>query len=764
MKTSRTLLSVSLLAWFTAFGSAQDLSQKVSFKSGAGFLNGLFKVLSNETGIGLYTNSQTQNEIVYANFKDVPLSEVMNKLADACGAEWAKEENGFRLVRTDALRKSQEAAEAKARAAKIKASIEKMRDELQKQGQFTAETVEKMAADTRAAITSAQGREGMRQIMGMQNMAPAARAITQMLAVIDPLELATLAPGKRLVLATSPTRMQRPLPGTVNGIINQFVKEQRILAETMAKQPEGPGRGILGFGGLNPDNKALYNNPAKTMLVVTRFGTADSFGLTLTVADSNGETMGNGFHSLGIEAMLPAEATPETNSGTQPAADNGKPIELSEATKQFIELAKTAMPVAPNVMSFSTGDTMMVFAARISLGEETAQSKLSPEWKKRILNCDMDEPMGWIANDVFDAIAKARGNVIACLPDRLIFPLAQAMAAPKSVEAVQKALTTTLDMEATHEGGWSVWKPAMQAFVREERVHRPSLVASLKALDSAARLTLNQKANYAANAPDYSAQLPVDGVFARWINPTAGPRDFGDVAGNLDILRLYGMMTDSQRNALLNAGQVNLSSLSKSQLDVVHNLVYHSFDGPRVQVRNPAQRQTFSPAGPIGGMARERTQILPTGVPGNGILKLRLNREQAVYGFSTDPNQGSVMTAQELAQSQMMAEAMRDTPNGAMIINGSNGQFRVGGTSKADKFKMAQQSVLTFDFQFAVDISMQRQLTDETYDSRGSVMTFSQLPQDFRDRVARSQAEMKAATQGATRAIISDGRGGRNVP
>jgi hypothetical protein len=236
MPLKTTLIASSVL--LAACAIAQDTAQNVTFSTKAAPAKAVLEQLSKLTGVTLLTSPQVANEPLIVRVKDQPLSVLMAKIAEAASAEWQKESNGYRLIRTQARANREMREELAASAAQIKAELDKLAKQLSDYGTFDAKKAKdeaEAAAKLRKQIEEQIGSGGPVRTQfnqGRPTENPASLALKRLLTTLDPAVIAALAPESRTVFALTPTFVQRALPPKAGAILKRSAIAPRRRART----------------------------------------------------------------------------------------------------------------------------------------------------------------------------------------------------------------------------------------------------------------------------------------------------------------------------------------------------------------------------------------------------------------------------------------------------------------------------------------------------------------------------------------------------
>lgn len=743
MRLTFRLIILAAGACSSVLGFAQDLNRRITYSSPAAPIAKVLADLTTAGGVLLRTGTQTKGDILCVRFEAVTLREAMDKIAESLDAEWKDSEGGFLLTRTATAELKAKREEIAARAKVLGASIKKLSEDVEQTPTLTETEAQKVVEESRRQMESlmrgarAGGGGGMTQtVRGLRQMGqsqPGGRAIVRILSEMPIQSLAELGPGTRTVFSTRPTAMQEPMPGGASRIIDKYLDEQRTVEKLAGTGPLGVSTGdvaMLMQGG--PSRERLQTGrPGKTLLVVTRNEMMDGLQCQITVYDAQtGDAMTSGFLVL----------TPDPPTESTAKADAEKPIPISDLSKQFSKLVGGAsgglVAATASFVALADGGStgIEVFGAPLGAPAANKPTELTADWRERILNPDKFEPLSTVPSDIYLGLAKMKErNLVAAFPDSCLLPTARRVAQGdiRPTEAFAKG-RESWKLDITETDGWIVIRPAERHTAREQQVDRPALGTLLKALAANGRLTLDELATYALTAEAINPLNGIDFFYMRILDPATADRQFSSVfQGNRQMLQFYGLLGSSQKTSLGAGRPLPLAGLSQRQRDLVHSMVYHSMDGPRVDIPTGPPAPRGQNQGPQQRVARtnlqsERTEALPTGVPTSGFLNLRIESETAVLATDANGSGGQYLTAEALGRQRAMAS----NPQFAALFPDS-GRF--------DRFRLARQTTYRFRFDFTRSVTLNRNLVDARVDPNSQAVAYEDLPRDFR-REAEAQA------------------------
>lgn len=184
-------MPVLLAAAFFLLGSrpeAPPLDKRVAFFCRATPTSTLLGQLSAVAGMALSSTAEMDREVLVVSADDVPLGDLMKRIAVATGGEWDRRGSGY-VLEPDVARRKQEESEAYRRTVEtIQASIER---------DLAADS----ASDDPPTIPQ------LAKLLGAEN-------------------LAKFADGERQVYARDPNPVQRPLPPAAAPILEQAIRSE----------------------------------------------------------------------------------------------------------------------------------------------------------------------------------------------------------------------------------------------------------------------------------------------------------------------------------------------------------------------------------------------------------------------------------------------------------------------------------------------------------------------------------------------------------
>lgn len=728
------MLRKSLLIALSVLGGvaiAQDQASKFSFKAPAAPAKRIFEELSKATGTPMVASGSVAEDVLVLNLSDVTVADAMAKIATVLHAEWRKEGSGWVLYRGSNLEAADRRVEAANRVAEFRANLNRTLEAQKKAGPFNDDSAKKLVdAQRKMEEEMSRSQGGPIRFSGnfgdVSAQAPSSRAIATLLSRMSDAQIASLTNGNRNVFSLNPTRMQLAMPNGANQILRQFVRDSAIYKDVSQRNrpAQNPNESrtfvINGFGADNTGDGDPTLGIGYALLINQPNQAGPMTSVSLIVADPNGKTLATG--QLFVGGRMNG---PETNQGSQQNNNSEKALPMSDMAKELAKVLGQGSggPGAGRgaVRMLTTSGSGSGSFSISTMGGDGKTPTLSDELKQRVLNPDLYDPLGIAAGEAMSLTADAKGqDLVAYLPDPSFAQLTQAAGSAPTPSSFLTSLNTA-SMVVKQDNGWLLVEPRNPASSRDRRVNRVALGAALKAMNGKGYLSLDDWANFAkkqAKAPRFGE---FDESFFRLINTPAADAGLGQFSfgGGWQTLQFYGSLTTAQKQAMAQNGRVSLNSLSAYQIGLVAEQVFNSFEGPNVINR---QDQSGRPMAFIGmqNVQTERTLLMPNGIPRDGFVTLSQRTNEIVQANSTTSGGGRFFNAEGLAFERVRAER----PELASF----------GPTAQYDQYRMASQRTVGFLFQFTQEVSLSRQLEDNTPGSQ-AFGSYQSLPADFRKKV-----------------------------
>lgn len=568
---------------------AASLKQSLTISLGPDRPKKILASLSQQVGEKLVCAPGLEKEILMIRVKNVSWPVLKTKLAEVSWAQWRKREDEWVFERPQSLVRLHKEAVLRKRAAEFKSQIKAVNSRLTawtpatlnqllaKQSQ-AAETEFNAGVETKSAAIQAMLRTGIDT--------PAGRALTRVLALIDPAELASLSRNSMAVYSTRPTAVERKLPDGTGDVLKQFVVEHESYAAGIAGRKDL----FAPVAYLDPRFNVAPDLPQATrfVIVIRRMfdGGPDA---NLSAVDADGRVVARaGF------------AFSEPSQNATPFKDlPAYPVTLSQTAKEFEAIY--------TVVSGRYGG---------DLGDRAAARKLAIEWIPTFIKSGEIEPMGFIVGDILSQTAKESSvNLVADLPDKLLtfMPMSRYEKDLQSRSLVERMASPFNNMTGKFADGWLELTPADPVSATEDRIDREALGAFSRQVAEKKRVTLDDLANYAVKVPGHICFESIDAMIAK-IYANHDSMTGSGLANYYcaNVLRFWGSLSAGQRTAIRKGEGFAAATLSAEAKFWLNEMVYNV---PRAFATNWQTPLTVPP------LSLERRNILESpyeGLP-NGI-------------------------------------------------------------------------------------------------------------------------------------------------
>lgn len=738
----------AFLVGFSVLGYSQDLTKKISVDIPAARAPIALAALGKAAGLALEPSGNLKDEVFVIKAQDCTVDDIMKRVAQAESGKWIQQNGIYLLVRDSSTSNDQERTELRARTNAIKQALTKLHDKIVKQPVFDQAEAQKYATQTKAVLDQAlQDGNGRRINSGPDaDRSPGTRAASRILSSIDPEKLAQIGMNRRVVFSTNPTPSQLSLNGAALDAFRQFVNEQLLFTQAYGsnQRPDGVNQMIM-INGLGTPTMGS-GDPKLGLglgLVVVQRRMSDMLSVQILAADPKLDTLTTAEYQLSLPGDL---TTPPSAQGEEPLTISAESQEMAAALNAGGDRGSQGTPVRAIAISTSSGPGSD-FAFAVG-GDNSANAKLSPGLRAKILDPVKYEPLAFVPGEAMLALAdRTHKNIVALLPDSCFAGLSRQFARPVTASQL---LATMSDNGLTHkdDGDWIVVSPTQPFAGRAATVNRAAVRNVLRVMDKEGALHLDDVAAYALAENKIIGLTDIDFLYPRLINASLASTNIASLATGSDSLyKFYGTLSQNQRQAIASGQQVRLGNLNQEQLGYVAEMLYNSPQGPNVDlgdqvrggVRSEVRSYSFSSASgsplPIffGGSLSaktERTILVPNGVTTDGYMLGALTSKQVVQAMNSQTGATAILDPGSLALT-------RNIGNQAELASFAGPNY--------DKFRMAHQTSFSIRFLFSRNVMMARSLNDSAPDPNTEAVPYESLPSDFRQQVDQAAQRLQGA-------------------
>ena len=571
-----------------------QLSTPITYTTVAVPLERAMDEIGKTAGVKLSVDQELANEPVILRLDKVPLQDCLDRIAHGIGAEWKPIQGGYQLERSDEMLSKLQAADIDRRASEIKKSIADLESTAQKNGRLTPERAQNVAqqlvefakqrqSGTRAYWSSAR--------KDLYSAFPKSRLLTQLISVLDPREIASLAPGGRFVYAINPTAVQRPLSDIDPQWIQDFCDDTNTLSsavEAEVKKPEAAG--------LSEDLASQYpliqTSPSRVLVIVRPWVMNDRVQISMQLYDAKGNALS------GYQTDLASTFDPFT---MRPQEDKAR----RESKTTGIKLSDRAMQITNRVIK--------------GYNDPSQVPKLDDETLQEILNPTKFDPLSFVTSEIVLGLATQANANVVFLPTDETEALSRVAAMNGFVnwDLFQTSLARNGEMDLSLSDGWLIGKPISPLKAAYYRCPRPAEETYAQSLAKAGFTSIDDLADLVLAMPHGSGLGPADDLSSLVLGPKTAMHDIVTEEG----LRLWASLSDQQKSAAVNGLTISYNMLDKDQLQLLDDFVFLGFkelEPVPSMLKGLSQDQIEQLYN-----SSERTEQLPNGVPLNSALEVK---------------------------------------------------------------------------------------------------------------------------------------------
>lgn len=686
-------------AQVTALSAAAPQAQTVTFTAVAGPASVVLPELGKAIGKNLLASPAVANEILLLRLKDVPEQEALDRIAKVTNATWSPETGGLRLVRTSVQAREMERTQNAEKMEAARRALAKQAERVAKMEAWDAAGARRLGEsleEARKAMGDDYDHAKYQHLQSLDSRTPIVRLTHRVAALLDPVALGQLEPGKRIVFSSSPNRLQRPLPSAAIRWVTDFLREQ----ETWASATEGLFNTQTGFGGDGMYFNRRIASVAKMLVVVERndYDTGGSFNVRVVLGNAKGKTVGRSSISLSAESRTPQDM----EALMKP---DGEPYKI------------TFSPDSEAIL-----DRFM----RMEPSQERQQKPLSDALKAKLLQPERFDPLSFATSEVLlQASEQEKRNLVANLPDSAL-SISYFAGRTKSGPTQLRRLSRDMGLKIEDAPGWMMIQPSDPMV---GRIDRRALGEFTRTVVARGRSTLEERAAFALGLPD---DTPSSWIAFSLVSLVTGQFEMMEL-GEMPMLRFYALMTPQQRAAIAAKQPIPFRMLTPAQTALVLDMVYHG-DEWALNVERPHEPSDDMEMYFSDGLESEPTEVLSNGFSPDAYVLITEGKNAIVQptqkeGLGYGP--ASPMEADNFAMQRHMASQAQQQPGGY-------GEYLA--SMNFDRVRYGERRSLAFYFQLVPKVGMNKGLNDDTL---GPVIPFSQVPEAFRAEVEKRLAEYR---------------------
>lgn len=595
----------SVLILLLSPSGVQDLAQQVTFESRAARIENLMPELAKAAKERLMFSASVKDEVLVISVRDVPLKTLMDKMAHTACAEWVKEEQGYRLIRSPKLQRELEEASRARLAAGLAKAQDELRERLKRTGEYTDTLLRSVSSQLQRHVESGSpsGEVGRQQRLSFNPLLPGYRLLMRIASALDVNAIAAAPDGTQVVFSTQPNRLQSPLANEAMRAIETYQTEVDRLKPYLPTPVPTPRTGIDSQVQRTLKLRDRSTSVAKVLAIASSASEFRSSQIQVFLAGPGGEILDQSELSLTI--------TPTVGP---------------EAPKRFAELpAEPTIPLSPMAKELAL-HVARVYPAQGRRSEP--MPALSSELRTFLLHPEKNESTALVFSEVLLAAAKSKEFQVVVTPAFGAIGPGGGLDVRPSVFLNRYLSSPFSGFDVTLENGWLVSRPLDWSQMRSSQPNRAALGAFLRRLDKSpiglddlAEIALKHLSRAGMVRALEAAELLFHDKIDR--NP----------ASQYSLLRLHGSLSREQRSAAMDAG-VSISVLSPDQLNRLENIVYGNND---LRMAWDYQGRSNEPEGVHSSIRFQPTECYSGGLPKNTILKMKLDDRTVVQAMRTTP-------------------------------------------------------------------------------------------------------------------------------
>ncbi len=619
------------------------------------------KELSNKTSIPFGFDPKLAKEVLAISVKDMPLRDLMDRIAHVTLGEWAKAGDGYRLIPSaEKAKTEQQELDGKRRESIQKQLSEKVdREALTKPVDY--EAMASKALELQNQFSQAMSDPAQRskytalntEMQGLTKDSPETRLIGRLALTIPIDELLSVPPGGRRVFSTNPNQIQSAFPSSAAQVVSAFEKEYSAWANGLQKAKETVGIDntngrYWGTGWPNLTARPLSKGVGKVLLTVSRANYLTGLSIAGIVYDGNGFPAAMSNLTL-VTAGLSQGSLPKEMPGSGP-----------------IDLPKSALDFAAAVYasrSPSSGPTryqvMYLNGKQVQIGFPVPNSGI-PEYSADTLELlrspAKSEPLSVYAGPILLACAdSAQRQIVANMPDKLFEPLTMYLASKPTVERLWPALRTA-GMDVRDEDG-VITARSHWLLPDRERIDRPALQRMLQSAQRRGSLDTLEFAEYMQTSPIlFPTGRTIDECYlschrGRVVSASELGLELYQIPNRVGW-KVLGSIGMKVLRPLLGQDALRLTSPANP---LGANCGQFLFGGTGLPVIEPAVLPKAGDGDPL--MIRpglyEATEVFASGIAPQIRLSLSLDTDEAVLAYSAENGGPITLNAASLAQVQI---------------------------------------------------------------------------------------------------------------
>ncbi len=720
---SKLTLFVLLAMFACRVVNAQDPAAiNISLRTQAITLKQLAAQIATESKLKFEVSPNIASDIMLVKVDQVPLRQLMDRIAQVTSGEWKLTGDIWKISRPDTITNAQARADATTIGKDMQKSILKVLAAMNKAPKYDVQFLAKYFNQGNNPPTPDKPELGWNSL----TIDPGQRAIVRILSSMSPETLGSIGPMRRVVFSATPTRMQRPLPGSAGSIIEAYRRErlvwdkqQEIMRKSQPKVDPSmpideavPADGNFQEATMEPPMERGPLGPIKKVLLsITRNqGPQATLSILLRVYGMDGKEMAVESYYASREDPDAAQAVSADRPPERPSVPDMSELKLSKISDQLVKLISTFVSM------------------------DGANFNMPQELREALEDPVAFDPLNLILSDAILAISDSnKTNLVAMLPDDAmeVMQVVFSGGAKMNISTVKGMIENSGSLLAEEKDGWYTLKPKLPSMSRYSHLNRDGLRLLIAEHKKQGYVSLDSFAKFAitCNNPQNNTLYQ---IYMFLVCPSAMRYSMGE--SPWEILQIYGLMNPQQRQNLNLQGRLYYREFSSIQRNLLEQFVFFSDRSLELNASEESPVIEFSGMPMMGmrsagiyqsdsGLENEPTEALPLGLPFEGYLDIKSNTK-TVFSIEADNPMMTAFfgaTGMEIDQLAMML-AMQKRPE-------QDEYMRM--MPKIEAVKIGNLSTHQFSFWLAPKTRMSAVLTDMKTAKDAKAVKIADLPADI---------------------------------
>lgn len=570
----KSLCSIGLVCLFVS-ANCQAFPQPITFTTKAVPTRQVLQELSKQAGVKLEATNEMQDEPLIVRLNKVPLKKAMDEIAAIFDADWVDHHGYWQLERSSDKRAEIRRGILEKREKAIQHSyqeLQKRQDEIPALNSESADALVKGLYED-AKKRAAGGDTDDQKEMDMQSRLPWTRLTRSIVLSMDPSELAAIQTNRRVVFATSPNALQRPLRDLPSKAFTDFNAEMTLLNASFQKVVPQQDHGLLNE--LTQPGKG----PLARIVVASQPFPHD-------------ETLHLQFHFLDAQSQDLATDSQDLGTTIEDWMGNQKDYATlrQAAQKEGFPLGPVGQEIAPRTGQHQPGEWR----------------RLSTEAEYALLHPVEQDPLSLATSDIILTSAQKAGENAICLAtdETEFYALNSGRLGKTSLAAFETIAEKQCGMTFTEADGWLIGKPTDPLDAEVGRMPRPLLQSFIQEAAKEGFISIDNAANLCEAAP-IDANLMLSSEYSHFLVPEG---ILETLDSDPDILRLIGSLSPVQRHGAAKGSiTLRVGDLSAEQKGILQRWAFDGF--------NPLEQGDSSFDAIQNVQNQERTDFYPKGLP-----------------------------------------------------------------------------------------------------------------------------------------------------